>query len=81
MFQLEPRVPVRMLLDISESMMTGAERRSLKFDYARKLAAALCYVGLVRLDSISCSLLDSWATPLWPAADGTVSSRRRISAR
>ena len=27
-------------------------RRPLKFDYARKLAAALCYVGLVRLDSI-----------------------------
>src|SRR5213593_3285004 len=24
----------------------------LKFDYARKLAGALCYVGLVRLDSI-----------------------------
>jgi uncharacterized protein (DUF58 family) len=30
-------------------METGADS---KFDYARKLAAALCYVGLVRLDSI-----------------------------
>ena len=49
MFQLEPRIPVRMLLDISKSMDTGAIS---KFDYARKLAAALCYVGLVRLDSI-----------------------------
>src|SRR6266852_583176 len=49
MFQVEPRVPVRMLLDISDSMMAhGAQ----KFDYARKLAASLCYVGLVRLDSI-----------------------------
>jgi len=49
MFQLEPRIPVRLLVDISRSMDTGAVP---KFDYARKLAAALCYVGLVRLDSI-----------------------------
>jgi uncharacterized protein (DUF58 family) len=49
MFQLEPRVPVRILVDVSRSMQTGAIS---KFDYARKLAAALCYVGLVRLDSI-----------------------------
>ena len=50
MFQVEPRIPVRILLDCSNSMITG-DRRS-KFDYARKLAAALCYVGLVRLDTI-----------------------------
>ena len=49
MFQVEPRVPVRLLLDLSESM---AAPHGQKFDYARKLAAALCYVGLVRLDSI-----------------------------
>ena len=49
MFQLEPRIPVRVLLDTSRSMTTGAPS---KFDYARKLAAALCYVALVRLDSI-----------------------------
>lgn len=49
MFRVEPHTPVRMLLDTSDSMATGAPS---KFDYARKLAAALCYVGLVRLDSI-----------------------------
>ncbi len=49
MFQVEPRVPVRLLLDTSGSM--GAHGAG-KFDYARRLAAALCYVGLVRLDSI-----------------------------
>ena len=49
MFQLEPRIPVRMLIDISKSMETG---QIDKFHYARRLAAALCYVGLVRLDSI-----------------------------
>jgi uncharacterized protein (DUF58 family) len=50
MFQVEPRVPVRILLDTSLSMSTGAVS---KFDYARKLAAALCYVGLVRLETIT----------------------------
>jgi uncharacterized protein (DUF58 family) len=49
MFQLEPRIPVRLMVDISKSMETG---ELPKFHYARKLAAALCYVGLVRLDSI-----------------------------
>lgn len=49
MFQVEPRVPVRMLVDLSESMTAHG---GAKFDYARKLAGALCYVGLVRLDSI-----------------------------
>jgi uncharacterized protein (DUF58 family) len=53
MFQLEPRVPVRLLIDVSASMTSGAAPGDLaKFDYARKLAAALVYVGLVRLDSI-----------------------------
>ena len=49
MFQIEPRVPVRMLVDTSLSMMSD---NGAKFDFARRLAAALCYVGLVRLDSI-----------------------------
>ena len=47
MFQVEPRVPVRMLVDASDSMKAGA-----KFEYARRLAGALCYVGMVRLDGI-----------------------------
>src|ERR1019366_4854920 len=49
MFQVEPRVPVRMLVDLSASMTAHGGG---KFEYARKLAASLCYVGLVRLDSI-----------------------------
>ena len=53
MFQIEPRVPIRLLLDISDSMTTGdGAEGTPKFDYVRKLAAALCYVGLVRLDTI-----------------------------
>ncbi|MBV9503984.1 MAG: DUF58 domain-containing protein [Acidobacteriia bacterium] len=49
MFQVEPRVPVRMLVDVSASM---AAHDGSKFEYTRRLAAALCYVGLVRLDSM-----------------------------
>jgi uncharacterized protein (DUF58 family) len=49
MFQVEPRVPVRMLIDVSPSMQTGSPS---KFLYAKKLAAAMSYVGLVRLDTI-----------------------------
>lgn len=49
MFQIEPRVPVRLLLDVSASMAAGD---GSKFDFARKLTAALCYVGLVRLDTV-----------------------------
>ncbi len=49
MFQVEPRVPVRLLLDTSASMLTHG---GAKFDYARRLAGALCYVGLVRLDTV-----------------------------
>jgi uncharacterized protein (DUF58 family) len=48
MFQVEPRVPVRMLVDTSDSMQAAGG----KLAYARRLAGALCYVGMVRLDSI-----------------------------
>jgi len=49
MFQVEPRVPVRILLDTSASMTAGSGE---KFLFAKRLCAALCYVGLVRLDTI-----------------------------
>lgn len=53
MFQVEPRTPIRLLLDASASMTAGEPGGDLsKFDYARKLAAALVYVGLVRHDTL-----------------------------
>ena len=54
MFQIEPRVPVRVFIDTSESMACGAAggQGEPKFAYACRLAAMLCYVGLVRLDTI-----------------------------
>lgn len=47
-FELEPRVPVRILLDVSASMSVDG-----KFDYSRRLAIALTYVALVKLDSVT----------------------------
>lgn len=54
MFQVEPRTPIRLLLDSSLSMSTTPSPNSpdTKFAYACRLAAALTYVGLVRHDSI-----------------------------
>ncbi len=55
MFRTEPRTPVRILIDTSESMVCGASESApgeAKFHYACRLAAALTYVGLVRLETI-----------------------------
>ena len=66
LFRSEPRIPVRILIDTSESMAVGGEGASdSKFAYACRLAASLCYVGLVRLETIvlqpfSDSLSDSF---------------------
>lgn len=71
MFQLEPRIPVRLLLDTSRSMETGAAGGALsKFHYARKLTAALCYVGLVRLDTICVQPFSSRLADSFPASGG-----------
>jgi uncharacterized protein (DUF58 family) len=71
MFQTEPRVPVRLLLDSSASMTAGSAPGELtKFDYARKLAAALVYVGLVRLDSILLQAFSSRLLDRCPTGGG-----------
>jgi uncharacterized protein (DUF58 family) len=65
MFQVEPRVPIRILLDCSASMssdVTGDDDGSGKFGYVRRLAGALTYVGLVRLESIA---LQPFSEDLW----------------
>lgn len=52
LFRSEPRIPVRILIDTSESMACGGQAADCKFTFACRLAAALCYVGLVRLETI-----------------------------
>ncbi len=70
-FQVEPRVPVRLLLDSSASMESGNQPGdATKFDFARKLAAALVYIGLVRLDSILLQPFSSRLTDPFLASGG-----------
>lgn len=54
MFRTEPRTPVRIFLDTSESMACGGTSAGgeAKFSFACRLAGALCFVGLVRLETI-----------------------------
>jgi uncharacterized protein (DUF58 family) len=48
LFDEERDLPIYLMLDCSRSMAG-----STKFDLARRLAAALCYIGLVHLDRIT----------------------------
>jgi uncharacterized protein (DUF58 family) len=48
LFDEEQDLPIYLMLDVSRSMAEPA-----KFDQARRIAAALCYIGLAHLDRIS----------------------------
>ncbi len=61
LFEEEADLPIYLLVDASRSMDYGTPS---KLDYARKLAAALCYVGLLNHDRVN----------LISFADGAVSS-------
>ena len=50
MFEEEADLPIYIFFDASRSMNYGTPS---KFDYARKIAAALCYIGLLNLDRVS----------------------------
>src|SRR5436190_22570851 len=48
LFDEEQDLPIYLLLDTSASMAEAA-----KFDQARRIAAALCYIGLAHLDRVT----------------------------
>ena len=48
LFDEERDLPIYLILDVSGSMAEAA-----KFDMARRLAAALCYIGLAHLDRMT----------------------------
>ena len=50
LFEEEADLPIYIFFDASRSMDHGAPG---KFDYARKIAAALCYVGLLNQDRVN----------------------------
>ena len=48
LFDEERDLPIYLMIDVSRSMAEAA-----KFDMARRIAAALCYIGLVHLDKLT----------------------------
>ena len=50
LFEEEQDLPIFVFLDSSRSMFEGTPPR---FNYAQKIAAALCYIGLAHLDRVS----------------------------
>ncbi len=54
LFEEDEDLPIRIVVDRSGSMGTSG---GLKFDYARKVAAALAYVGLANLDRVGVSCI------------------------
>src|SRR5437016_11666934 len=49
LFEEEQDIPIYIFIDSSRSMDFGSPS---KLDYARRVAAALCYVGLANLDHV-----------------------------
>lgn len=53
LFDEEQDLPIYLFIDASQSMSTQSEGASEKFDQARRVAAALCYIGLAHLDRVT----------------------------
>src|SRR5580692_2458926 len=52
-YQTEQHIPVRILLDCSESMDCEGSSGESKFMYARRLTATFAYLALLRLDTVA----------------------------
>src|ERR1700693_5643208 len=50
LFEEEEDLPIYFFVDCSQSMTYG---QPSKFDYAKRVAAALCYIGLANLDRVN----------------------------
>jgi uncharacterized protein (DUF58 family) len=53
LYEEEEDLAIYLILDTSGSMAFGADRRADKLRYAKKIVAALAYVGLANLDRVS----------------------------
>ena len=58
-FTAEEEMNIYLLVDTSRSMAVGAEGAPVKLDYAKKVAAALGYIGLKNLDRVGGAAFDS----------------------
>jgi uncharacterized protein (DUF58 family) len=70
-FEEETSLRVHLLLDASASMgYSGAPDRPTKYDYCRRLAAALAYLVTRQQDSVSLSVYDSEVRDCLPCRSG-----------
>jgi uncharacterized protein (DUF58 family) len=53
LFDEEQDLPIYLFIDASQSMAPDGREGSEKFDQARRIAAALCYIGLAHLDRVT----------------------------
>ena len=67
LFEEETDLPVYIFLDVSRSMDFGAPS---KFDFARKVAAALAYIGLINHDRVSIVAFSDGVVREMPARRG-----------
>ena len=67
LFEEEADLPIYIFLDISRSMDFGAPS---KFDFARKVAAALAYIGLINHDRVSIVAFSDGVVREMPARRG-----------
>ncbi len=58
LFDEEQDLPIYLFIDASQSMAPQGQD-GLKFDQARRIAAALCYIGLAHLDRVTIMPFDS----------------------
>ena len=67
LFEEEADLPIYIFLDVSRSMDFGAPS---KFDFARKVAAALAYIGLINHDRVSIVAFSDGVVREMPARRG-----------
>jgi len=67
LFEEDEDLPIRIVVDASGSMGTSG---GVKFEYARKVAAALSYVGLANLDRVGISCVRGAACETLPPVRG-----------
>ena len=53
LFDEEQDLPIYLFIDASQSMSPEGKEENAKFDQARRIAAALCYIGLAHLDRVT----------------------------
>lgn len=75
LFYEEEDLHVHLFLDASRSMDTGDPH---KFDYARRVCAAIAYVGLVNLNPVSLRVIRKAGQASLPALRGERSARRML---